>query len=142
MFYLYSINTDYKGVYQIEYFIPCITILGIIFIFWILSKQALTKIKKIILLLTLILIPLIIYFTLPNYIYNDGKEIIRKELKSSSLEFPKFQEEYTVPITNNTKSFFIKDKEYYYIITLGNENKYFRLDPVTGSLNELSSKFW
>lgn len=142
IFYLYRINTDYKGVYQIEYFIPCIIILGIIFIRSIVWKKTLMKNKKITLLSIFILIPLIIYFTLPKYSYNDGKEIIRKELNSSNLEFSKSQEQYTVPITNNTKFFFVKDKEYYYIVNSNNETKYFKLSPLTGFLKELSSKFW
>lgn len=142
IFYLYKINTDYKGVYQIQYFIPCVIILVVIFIRSIVEEKTLRKNKKIVLLCILVLIPLIIYFTLPNYSYNEGKDIIRKELKSTNLEFSKSQEEYTVPIINNSRFSFVKDKEYYYIINSDSETKYFKVNPVTGSLDALSSNFW
>ncbi len=142
IFYLYKINTDYKGVYQIQYFIPCVIILVVIFIRSIVEEKTLRKNKKIVLLCILVLIPLIIYFTLPNYSYNEGKDIIRKELKSTNLEFSKSQEEYTVPIINNSRFSFVKDKEYYYIINSDNETKYFKVNPVTVSLDALSSNFW
>lgn len=141
IFYLYRINTIYRGVYEIQIFIPLILVFIMRFIYLIRSKNKMSKNSPGIELFILCLIPLIIYSTKPKYTYDSGKEVLRKDLNLNYLEFDESKENYSIPIKDK-EYLFIKNMEYYYTVKLNDGNSYFRVNPNTGLLNELSTDFY
>ncbi len=132
-FYLYRVNTAYKGVYSTYYFIAPL-VLSLNF----------KKIKKNKLRTSLIgpgLIIFIVSLTQPLYSYGEGQKLLTNHLKTKKLTFLETAN-YTVPRSGPREYLFIKNSDYYYPLKLDGELRYFRVCPLSGRFNELDQKFW
>lgn len=143
MYFAYRVVYDYKGIYPVSMFIPFIFQA---FMYWKLINKEINykKIRIFIMVLISISLPLVIYFTLPNYSYHEGKETVENYLEeNTNIEFVDFSiGKDTIPVMNNPKKIFISDREYYYKVILSDEVRYFMVNPITGRLNELPEGYW
>jgi len=131
-----------KGIYQVQIFLPLILQP---FVYKRIFSKELSYFKLRIITLGLIsfLLPIMIYFTLPNYTYNSGKDIVKKHL-NHEISFKDYSfSESSIPITNNPKQLFISNREYYYEITSADNKNYFiTVNPLTGELHKLTEAYW
>lgn len=144
LYFIYKINKEFKGTYEILIFLPLIIIQPFIFRSLLSRGDTISKVRIFLTILIYISIPVIIYFTLPKYTYNDGKDKIEESFKpDEKFEFiHNAPGQYTVPVIENAKQIFMKDREYYYIIEFTNETKYFIVNPITGESIELEERYW
>ncbi|MFL0246171.1 hypothetical protein [Candidatus Clostridium stratigraminis] len=143
IYFAYKIVMNYAGVYQVGIFIPLI--LQPLFYMWLFRiERPYLKIRITIILAISIFLPLVIYFTLPNYTYNKGKEIVKQNLAQSEnyLFTDLTYASDTIPVINNPKQLFVSNRVYYYEVTLKDEKKYFIINPLTGELKELARSYW
>lgn len=144
MYLVYKITIEYTGIYKIHYFVPLISF-QIYYCFLLFKKERkYLVIRAFSIGLLTIIIPVIVYITLPNYTYNEGKQNVELYLQSyTDIEFIKIPKSSdTIPTINNPKQLFVSNRLYYYKITLMNKNKYFVVSPITGEVSELSKAFW
>ncbi|NLC33558.1 MAG: hypothetical protein GX781_09735 [Clostridiales bacterium] len=144
LYYAYKITIEYKGIYHIARF----AILSLFQPFLyanLLGKEIINfKIKITILISISILLPLLVYSTLPNYTYDEGKGIVSQSLKENKdaifaeLSF----NDKKIPVMNNPKQIFVADRVYYYKIISDNIEEYFIVNPLTGETNQLLEDYW
>jgi hypothetical protein len=143
LYFAYRIFKDYEGIYQVQIFIP---LAFQSFLYKELFKNHKTHFKLRIILTVLIslVLPLLIYFTLPTYTYSGGKQIIKQYVKSNeNIVFTDITYgENSVPIVNNPKRLFVDNRAYYYEIKSTGGNKYFMVNPITGKVTQLSESYW
>jgi hypothetical protein len=143
MYFAYWVLYHYRGIYQVSIFIPFLLQL-----IWYRSlskpENGHRKFKKNSAIVISISLPWLIYFTLPNYTYDEGKRIIINHLEENEnlmfSQYPFGQD--TIPVINNPKGIFMLNRAYYYKITLPEGDKYFMVCPITGELRQLSDKYW
>lgn len=143
MCFAYKVLKHYRGVYRVTIFSPLL-----MQPFWYrrLFRKEMSYYKTRVVMISLIsvLLPMIIYATLPNYTYDKGKQIVKEHLNESKniifvdLAFGK----NTILIFNNPKQLFISNRAYYYKIISTEGNKYFMIDPIDGELTQLSESYW
>jgi len=142
IYFGYTVIKSYKGIYQVQIFIPLI--LQPFVYKRVLSKElSYFKLRIITLGFISFLLPIMIYFTLPNYTYNSGKDIVKKHL-NQEISFKVYSiSESSIPVTNNPKQLFVSNKEYYYEITSAENKHYFiTVNPLTGELQKLTEAYW
>lgn len=104
IYFAYKVTKGYSRVYNTGIFI---LFLLQPFYYIAVFKKDKTHLKLKIALFVLIsfILPLIIYFTLPNYTYNEGKQIVEQYVHSrSNLIFIDISnDKNTVPVINNPK---------------------------------------
>jgi len=143
LYFAYKIAKEYAGIYQIGIFMPLIFQP---FCYNALFREQKTywKLRVIGIGLISLILPLCIYFTLPNYTYNEGKQIVERYVQSSGnpifIDISKDKD--TVPLVNNPKRLFVSNRAYYYGIKATDNNKYFMVNPLTGEVIQLSENFW
>jgi hypothetical protein len=143
VYFAYKITQDCKGIYQVQIFVPLV--LQPLYVSRLLKKErAYFKLRILALLLCSVLLPLVIYSTLPNYTYIEGKEIIHKFIgQDNSHNFTEVSfAKSTVPVIDNTKQVFVSDREYYYEVTSKEGSIYFMVNPVTGKVMKLEKSYW
>lgn len=143
IYFAYIIFNDYRGIYQVSIFIPLLLQL---FLYYRLIIQDITYVKTRFIILAIIsfIIPLTIYFTLPNYTYDKGKQVVKEYLKGTpNTIFVEFSfNKDTIPLVNNRKEIFVSNRAYYYEIISEEEKKYFIVNPLTGEATQLSESYW
>lgn len=143
MYFAYWVFYHYRGIYQVSIFIPFL-LQPIWYRSMLKPENGHHKFRKIPAVIISIFLPLAIYFTLPNYTYDEGKLIIINHLEQN--ENPMFSYypfgHDTIPVINNPKGIFMFNRAYYYKITLPEGDKYFMVCPITGELQQLSEKYW
>jgi hypothetical protein len=141
LYWGYNVYINYRGVYDIAFF--SIFILQPIWYIWLLKKEkSQSRFGMVVLVLLSVILPIIIYFTLPNYTYDYGKDII-KEYFNEKIEFVNYSRDMdTIPVSNKPKNLFTRDRAYYYKIKLGNKYKYFIVNEQTGNSLELEEGYW
>lgn len=144
LYFAYEIANEYAGVYEIGIFIPLIFQPFYYYKVLFREQKPYSKWRIIVIGLISSILSLVIYFTLPNYTYNDGKQVVKEYVQSSGnpvfIDIPKNID--TVPIWNNPKRLFVSNRAYYYEIKSTVENKYFLVNPLTGEVDQLSNKYW
>jgi hypothetical protein len=143
VYFAYKITQDCKGIYQVQIFIPLV--LQPLYVNRLLKKErAYFKLRILSLLLCSVLLPLVIYSTLPNYTYIEGKEIVQKFIgQDNSHSFTEVSfEKSTVPVIDNPKQAFLSDREYYYEVISKEGSIYFMVNPVTGRIMKLEKSYW
>ncbi|MCB2290546.1 hypothetical protein LGK97_12290 [Clostridium sp. CS001] len=143
LYFAYKVQKEYTGIYEVGIFI-----LFIFQPFWYKSlfrdQETYLKLRVIAIVLISLILPLIIYFTLPTYTYNEGKQIVKEYVQSSGnlifIDISKDKD--TVPLTANPKRLFVSDRAYYYGIKSTFNNKYFMVNPLTGKVIQLSEDYW
>ena len=144
LYYIYTINLEYKGIYEIGIFTILIIAQPFVFGLLLIKKNTISKFETLTIIILFILLPSIIYFTLPEYTYDDGKEIVELSLQQDrTFRFSDSSSgKYTIPVMDNPEQIFVSNREYYYIVDFADETKYFIVNPLTGELNELSKDYW
>lgn len=143
MCFAYKVFKYYRGVYEVTIFLPLL-----MQPFWYLrlfrKEMSYYKTRVVMISLISVLLPMIIYVTLPNYTYDKGKQIVKEHLNQSKniifvdLAFGK----NTIPIFNNPKQLFISNRAYYYEIISTEGNIYLMINPIDGELTQLSESYW
>lgn len=143
VYFIYRIRIEYEGIYQIGFFLVLFIAQPFLFGMIIKNKKS-PKIEIFFVIVTFIVLPIIIYFTLPNYTYLQGKEMIEQEFQDQTqfIFLDNDYGQYTVPVIENSEQIFIANRVYYYTIRLNNETKYMIIDPLTGELKEMEEKYW
>lgn len=143
LYFAYKVLKEYRGIYQIGVFILFIYQP---FLYNNLFRKQLShyKLRIVIIGLMSLLLPLTIYFTLPKYTYNEGKQFVEQYLEQSkSVKFVDYSfGKDTIPVYNNPKQLFVSDRAYYYTITSTEGTKYFMVNPLTGKLHQMSQGVW
>ena len=143
LYLAYKVASEYAGVYEIRIFIPLIFQP---FFYNALFREDKTYLKFKIIGIGLLsfILPLTIYFTLPNYTYNEGKQMVERYVRASknTVFIDISSERDTIPLTNNPKRLFISNRAYYYAIKSTVDNKYFMVNPITGKVMQLSEDYW
>ena len=143
MYFAYKVTKEYVGVYNVGIFI--LLLLQPLYYKALFRKEkTYLQFKFISIILISFILPIIIYFTLPNYTYNEGKQIVEQYVHSSTnlifIDISKDKD--TVPVINSPKQLFVFNREYYYGIKSTGANKYFMVNPLTGKVVQLSEEFW
>ncbi|GCD11059.1 hypothetical protein [Clostridium tagluense] len=142
-YFAYKIANKYAGIYNIGIFI---LFLGQPIYYKALFKNqnAYLKLKIIAMGLILFISPLIIYYTLPKYTYNEGKQIVQRYVHSSrnTVFIDISKEKDTVPLVNNPEQLFVSNRAYYYEIKSTIGNKYFMVNPLTGKVVQMPKDYW
>jgi len=141
LYFAYRVANEYAGVYQVGIFYP--------FIVQPFSYNALLrkqisyfKLRIVVIVLISLILPLMIYFTLPSYTYNEGKQMVEQYLHpSENIEFvDNAKNKATIPITGNPKGLFVNDKAYYYEVISTTNKEYFMVNPISGDVVQLSEE--
>ena len=143
LYFAYKISKDYAGVYQIGIFTPLI-FQPLYYKSLFSGQRTYPRLRIIGAVLISFILPLIIYFNLPNYTYYEGKQIVERYVHSSGklIFIDISNDKDTVPVVNNPKRLFVSNREYYYGIKSTVDNKYFMVNPLTGKVVQLSKDFW
>lgn len=108
------------------------------------EQKTYPKARIVVFALVSVILPLVIYATLPSYTYDEGKKLVEQEVQSTEkiifVDISKDSD--TMLIYNNPKRLFVKDRAYCYEIKAIGENKYFLVNPIDGQVNQLSEKYW
>lgn len=143
VYFAFKVLNEYKGIYQIEIFIPLL-LQPFLYLRLFRKVKSHYKFRITIMVLISLFLPLTIYFTLPNFTYNRGKQIVeqysglRKDVLFVDYSFNK----NTIPLVNNPKQLFVSNRAYYYEIESTDGKKYFIVNPITGELKQLSKDYW
>lgn len=125
---------SYNGIYKIEIFAIIIIVLPIVYIYSNKGNHIKKKIIKIIILVIVIILPLIIVFTLPQYTYNNGQNKIKKEI--GNITFIKLKnKEKSIYFDNNTNRLFIRNRVYFYKTK---EEGNFIVNPINGDIKKIT----
>lgn len=142
-YFNYIALKDYSGIYQTGIFIPLL--LQPIFYrkFFMSEEKVRLKNWRLLAMATVsIVLPFVIFFTLPDYTYAEGKEMI----KATGTDYVSFMEletqKRTIPAIGRNPGFLKSSRVYYYITDTGTEKNYFVVDPLTGEVQELSQDFY
>ncbi|WP_461206023.1 hypothetical protein [Clostridium sp. DL1XJH146] len=144
MYFAYKVAAVYAGVYQIGIFIPFIFQPFGYFRFLFGEEKTYPKAKILVLALVSIMLPVVIYSTLPSYTYDDGKQLIEESVQSSEeiVFLDTSKDHATIVISNNPKQLFVSDRAYYYEIKAIEQNEYFMVNPIDGQVGQLSENYW
>lgn len=143
LYFAYKVAREYAGIYQIGLFTPLI--FQPLF-YKVLFREQKTYLKLRVIGIGLIsfILPLIIYSTLPNFTYYEGKQIVKRYVQpSGNLAFIDISKDRdTVPLINSPGRLFVSHRAYYYGIESTLNNKYFMVNPLTGEVTQLSEDYW
>ncbi len=142
-YFYYRALKDYIGIYQTGLFIPLLLQPILYRRFFMNEEKMSPKNWKLIALGTISLVlPLLIYFTLPNYTYSEGKDLVQK-LEPSPLVFLEMDLQFrSIPTTSEGNGFFINNRIYHYKTEVLGIEKYFVVHPYTGGVQELLEDFY
>ncbi|MGO1370048.1 hypothetical protein [Senegalia sp. (in: firmicutes)] len=142
LYWGYKVYRSYKGVYDIGFFLIFV-LQPLWYSFLIVDvRDDHPRWKIIISIILTIILPIILYYSLPNYSYDDGREIIREKF-DEDVEFTDYSNSMdTIPVFEKEKNIFINDRTYYYKIYTNGKYKYFILNEKTGKLIELEEGYW
>lgn len=140
LYWGYEVYKDYKNVYDVGLFLVFL-IQPFWYSFLIVDAKDHPRWKIMISILLTIILPIILYYSLPNYTYDDGREIIREKF-NKDMEFTDYSNSMdTIPISEKKKNFFTTERAYYYKVYIDGY-KYFIVNEETGELIELEQGYW
>ncbi|MBS4537048.1 hypothetical protein GOQ27_01155 [Clostridium sp. D2Q-11] len=139
----YRVYIEYRGVYNIVVFIPLL-FLPISYRMILKDHEIFLRWRIVTVMILSIALPLLIYFTLPKYTYNEGQKRVIEYLNTTEkVEFINYSRgEDTIPVMNNPKGFLIKDRTYYYHVKVLDKDRYFMVNPIMGKVGELPNAYW
>lgn len=141
LYFAYRVSNEYAGIYQVGIFFP---VIFQPFSYNALLRKQLSyfKLRIVVIVFITLILPSIIYFTLPNYNYNEGKQMVKQYLQpSEQIEFVDISKEKdTVPLADDFKRLFISNKAYYYEVKSTTDKEYFMVNPITGETVQLSEE--
>lgn len=142
-YFYYRALKDYIGVYQASIFIPLL-LQPILYNKLFMSDEKLTlkNWKFSVLLVITLFLPVLIYFTLPEYTYAQGKELVEESLEMT-VTFPEQEyENRTIPAMGRKKGILHSNRIYYYTAEADGTKSYHVVDPITGEVQELEEDFF
>ncbi|MDD4844108.1 MAG: hypothetical protein PHU31_07230 [Anaerotignum sp.] len=144
LYWGFQVGKAYRGSYFVAIFIPFIIQPYWYYIALFRNQKDYLKIRIISIVLISFILPLIIYYTIPNYTYNDGKRFIEQYMNlDRKADFISYSYgESTIPVLNCEKSLLGSNREYYYGVKLDKENKYVTVNAVSGKVTQLSEGYW
>ncbi|SHH76547.1 hypothetical protein [Clostridium grantii] len=143
LYFSYKVAKEYAGIYEIGIFLPFIIQPFIYYKLLFKVQKTYFKSRFTVVLLISFTLPLTIFFTLPNFTYNEGKQLIEEYAHSDGhLVFRDIsKDEDTKAICNNPSRLFVSDRAYYYEIQLNGKNEFFLVNPLTGRVEQLLDKY-
>lgn len=144
IYFGYKVFVDYVGVYQVGIFMPFV-LQPFVYQALFIKEKSFYKLRIGIVVLISIILPIIIYFTLPNYTYDKGKAMVEQYLgQNENISFNDYSlSKKSIPTVNNPKQLFVSNRVYYYEIISEDSNKsFFIINPLTGELKQLSQSYW
>jgi len=142
-YFNYIALKDYIGIYQTSIFIPLL-LQPILYrkLFMREEKVSLKNWKLLAMGTISIALPFVIYFTLPDYTYDEGKEMI-KSTQVDTVSFMDLEtQKSTIPAIGRDSGLLKSSRIYYYITDTGTIKNYFVVDPLTGEVQELDQDFY
>jgi len=142
-YFNYIALKEYIGIYQTGIFIPLL--LQPIFYrkFFMSEEKVNLKSWKLLAMGTMsIVLPFIIFFTLPDYTYSEGKEMIASTREDTVSFMDLETQKRTIPAIGRNPGVLKSSRIYYYITDTGTEKNYFVVDPLTGEVEELDQDFY
>lgn len=143
LYFSYKVLKDYRGIYPIN--LSLLFLLQPIY-YWRLFNKKLSYFKTRLIGMGVIsiILPLVIYFTLPNYTYQEGQQLVIQNIDPSEnvkfIDLPSGRD--TIPVINDTTPFSKSKRAYYYVISSTEGEKYFAVLPQTGKVTQLKEKYW
>ncbi len=144
LYWGFQVGKEYRGSYFVSIFIPFLMQPYWYYILLFRKHKTFLNLRFLGIALISFILPLLIYCTIPNYTYNDGKRLIEQCMNlDRKAEFIKYSySESTVPVLNCEKSLLGSSREYYYGIKLDKEKKYVTVNAVSGKVTQLSERYW
>lgn len=144
LYWGFQVGREYRGSYFVTIFIPCLIQPYWYYMVLFRNQRNFLKIRIFGIVLISFILPLIIYYTIPNYTYNDGERVIEQymNLDRKAVFINYSYSESTIPVLNCEESLLGSNREYYYGIKLDSENKYFTVNAVSGKVTQLSEAYW
>ena len=142
-YFNYIALKDYIGIYQSGIFIPLL-LQPILYrkLFMSEEKVSLKNWRLLAMATISIALPFVIYFTLPEYTYAEGKEMI-ESTREDTVSFMDLETKMrTIPAIGRDSGLLKSNRIYYYITDTGTEKNYFVVDPLTGEVQELDQDFY
>jgi hypothetical protein len=142
-YFNYIALKNYSGIYQTGVFIPLLLQPILYRKFFMSEEKVSLKNWKLLAMATIsIVLPFIIFFTLPDYTYAEGKEMIAAT-STDTVNFIELKtQNRTIPSIGRNPGFLKSSRVYYYIADTGTEKNYFVVDPLTGEVQELDQDFY
>ncbi|MBO1264401.1 hypothetical protein J3A84_05015 [Proteiniclasticum sp. SCR006] len=142
-YFYYRALKDYIGVYQASIFIPLL--LQPIFyrkLFQSGEKVSLKSWKVLPLIAVSLLLPLLIWYTIPDYTYEEGKALVEASMDESAV-FPEQEfQSRTIPAMGRQKGILHSNRIYYYTAEVDGTKSYHVVDPITGDVQELEEDYF
>jgi hypothetical protein len=144
LYWGFQVSKEYRGSYSVSIFIPFLIQPYWYYILLFRKQRTFLNIRILGIALISFILPLLIYCTIPNYTYDDGKRLIEQYMNlDKKAEFIKYSYiESTIPVLNCEKSLLGSNREYYYGIKLDKDNEYVTVNAVSGKVTPLSEGYW
>lgn len=142
-YFNYRALKDYIGIYQTGVFIPLL-LQPIVYrkLFMSEEKASLVNWKLLTMGTISIVLPFVIFFTLPDYTYAEGKEKIASTREDTVSFMDLETQKRTIPAIGRDPGLLKSNRIYYYITDNGTEKNFFVVDPLTGEVQELEQDFY
>jgi len=142
-YFNYTALKDYIGIYQTGVFIPLLLQPIVYRKLFMSEEKASLKNWKLLTMGTIsIVLPFVIFFTLPDYTYSEGKEKIASTSEDTVSFMDLETQKRTIPAIGRDSGLLKSNRIYYYITDNGTEKNFFVVDPLTGEVQELEQDFY
>jgi len=142
-YFNYIALKDYIGIYQTGIFIPLLLQPILYRKFFMSEEKVRLKNWRLLAMGTIsIVLPFVIFFTLPDYTYAEGKEMVESTLEDTVSFVDLETQKRTIPTIERDSGLLKSNRIYYYITDTGTEKNYFVVDPLTGEIQELDQDFY
>lgn len=142
LYFIFTIKQQYKGVYNITFFLILVLSQPIWYSSLFKNKPSLFKLIYIVAIT--IAIPIGMYYSLPKYSYEAGKKIIEDKIgDNKEVNFVSYgYDKSTIPTTDKGKSMFLNHRVYYYEVKLNDNSTFFAIEPTNGQVKEVEKDYW
>lgn len=142
LYFIFTIKQQYKGVYNITFFL--ILVLSQPIWYSSLFKNKPSLFKLIYIATITIAIPIGMYYSLPKYSYEAGKKIIEDKIgENKEVNFVSYgYDKSTIPTTDKHKNIFLNNRVYYYEVKLNGNSTFFAVEPTNGQVKEVEKDYW
>ncbi len=142
LYFIFIIKQQYKGVYNITFFLILVLSQPVWYSTIFKSKPSLLKLIYIAAIT--IAIPIGMYYSLPKYSYEAGKKTIENKIGGNKeVNFVSYSyDKSTIPTTDKHKNIFLNNRVYYYEVKLNGNNTFFVVEPTNGQVKEVPNDYW
>ena len=147
LYAIYKLIVVYKGIHSISYFITMVLFQVYCVCRLVFNKDNINRRYKSAVVYTALIIistPVLLLVTQPEYSYQEGKVKIENTIELDTnydfIDYPRGQN--TIPVTNDSKRIFIKNRYYYYRLSDGTNYIFLMVDPISGIVVKLDHEYW